>query len=137
MPSASKAFADQRREELFRHVPDSRPSAAEVSPPWLIMRNGELPPMMFQLRMAQGEQLSFAYSDLREVRFRDAGFLQLGVYGMSRLLITIEGRHLRELADALGCGLVRWLQVADERELDRPESSPCIDAISIEAFPNP
>lgn len=133
MSSAAKAFAESRREQLFRTVPSSQPNREiTASKPWHLIRTGEMPPVMFQLRFRSGEVISYAYSDLREIRFRDAGFVQLGIMGMTRVLVTVEGRHLRELSEGLGSGVVRWLAENDDRDLDRPESSPEITEISIE-----
>lgn len=128
----ARAFDDQRREQLFR--PRSQPAnqSTAAGTPWQTVRNGEMPPLMFQLRFRDGRITSFAYSDLREIRYRDAGCLQLGLCGMSRLLVTIEGRHLRELVELLGNGLVYWMQEADERDLETPESSPAITTLTVE-----
>ncbi|WP_417850301.1 hypothetical protein [Thalassoglobus sp.] len=133
MSTASKAFAESRREQLFRTAPSSQPvRSLPDSKPWHQIKSGEMPPLMFQLRFRTGEVISYTYSDLREIRFRDAGFVQLGIMGMSRVQVTIQGRHLRELAESLGNGLIRWIAEIDERDVDRPESSPSITGISIE-----
>ncbi|WP_437207111.1 hypothetical protein [Planctomicrobium sp. SH664] len=133
MKSAARAFADQRREEIFGNRPQSLLQPAAPPPtPWQSIRSGEMPPLMFQLRFRTGETISYAYSDLREIRVRDAGRVQLGIQGLSKLLITIEGRHLRDLGELIGSGLLRWLQETDERTIDIPEESPCITAIMIE-----
>jgi len=132
MSIASKAFAENRREQLFRKAPVQDNVEPTHSKPWLQIRNGEMPPVMFQLRFQNGEVISYAYSDLREIRFRDAGYVQLGIIGMTRMLITIEGRHLRELAEAMGSGLIRWIEESDERDFGRPETSPAITEITIE-----
>jgi hypothetical protein len=133
MSSASRAFETQRRESLFNQPSANDAGAgAGVSPPWQKIRPNEVPPMMFQLRFRSGEMISFAYSDLREIRVRDAGYVQFGVLGMARMLITIEGRHLMELAECLGSGLIRWMQEEDERETERPETNGAITAIQIE-----
>ncbi|QDT57104.1 hypothetical protein Pan44_51700 [Caulifigura coniformis] len=128
----ARAFDDQRREQLFRPRPQPANQSSATGTSWQSVRNGEMPPLMFQLRFRDGRITSFAYSDLREIRFRDAGFIQLGLCGMSQRIITIEGRHLRELVELLGNGLVYWLQEADERDVETPETSPCITALIIE-----
>jgi len=132
MALASRAFADQRREEIFRNRPQPVLQTVATPPPWQSIQSGEMPPLMLQFRLRSGETISYAYHDLREIRVRDAGHIQLGLVGMSKLLITIEGRHLRELAEFIGSGLVRWVQESDERALDVPESSPWITSILIE-----
>ena len=105
MSIASRAFETQRRESIF-NPPTANDAGANVKPPWQKIRPGEIPPMMFQLRFRCGEMLSYAYSDLRQIRFRDAGHVELGVMGMAKLQITIEGRNLGELAECLGSGLI-------------------------------
>jgi hypothetical protein len=132
MALASRAFADQRREEVFQNRPRAVPPVVGAPLPWQSIQSGEMPPLMLQFRLQTGETVSYAYHDIREIRVRDAGSLQLGLVGLSRLLVTIEGRHLRELAELIGSGLVRWVQEADERADDLPEPSPCITSISIE-----
>ena len=131
MTSAAKAFADQRRELLFRQPPSPPKLVPAEILPWQIAKGGELPPVMFQLRYQDGSITSYAYSDLREIRYRDAGHIELGISGLTRMLITIEGRHLRELAEYLGSGMVYWVQEADERDVDIPESKPCITSITV------
>lgn len=128
----AKAFDDRRREELFRPRPQPANQSTAAGASWQTVRNGEMPPLMFQLRFRDGRIRSFAYSDLREIRYRDAGSIQLGLCGMSRLLVTIEGRHLRELVELLGNGLVYWLQEADARDVETPETSPSITAVTVE-----
>jgi hypothetical protein len=133
MSSASRAFETQRRESLFNQ-PSANDAGAGASPSWQKLRPNEVPPMMFQLRFRNGEMHSFAYSDLREIHVRDAGRIELGVLGMAKLRILIDGRNLSELAECLGCGLIRWMQEDDEREIDRPETSGCITSIEIETL---
>ncbi len=135
MALASKAFEENRRQRIYNKEPSPTEPRPESPEAWHRIRNGEMPPLMFQLRFRSGEVLSYAYSDLREIRFRDAGFVQLGLFGMSRVEVTIQGRHLRELSESLGSGLIRWLQEADERDDEIPESQPQISEITIETFP--
>ncbi len=130
--SMARAFDDQRREQLFRPRAQPANQSKADGAPWQTVRNGEMPPLMFQLRFRDGRINGYAYSDLREIRYRDAGYLQLGLCGMSRQLVTIEGRHLRELVELLGNGLVYWLQEADERDVDTPENRPAITALTVE-----
>ena len=132
MTSAAKAFADHRREVLFRQPPAPPKIVPTALLPWQVAKSGELPPVMFQLRFQDGTITSFAYSDLREIRYRDAGHVELGISGLRRMLVTIEGRHLRELAEYLGSGMIYWLQEADVRDADTPESQPSITSITVE-----
>jgi hypothetical protein len=133
MQSAARAFPDNRHELLFRQLSPA-PVAAAIDPPWQIAKGGELPPIMFQLRFQDGRIISFAYGDLREIHYRDAGHLELRIRGMQPISVTIQGRHLRELAEYLGSGMVYWLQEADERDVDTPEAVPCVISISILPF---
>lgn len=133
MSSASRAFETQRRESLFNQ-PSANDPGENIKPPWHKVRQGEIPPMMFQIRFRSGEIVSFAYSDLREIRVRNAGHIELGILGMAKIRIIVEGRNLGELAECLGCGLIRWMQEEDDREIDRPETSGCIATIQIETI---
>lgn len=136
MRRAAKAFAEQTHQTSggvnVRSISGQATDDGDASP-YCRVRNGELPPMMFQIRLADGQSISFAYSDIREIRCRDAGHVQLGIFAMSRVLVTIEGRHLRELSNLLGMAMVRWMEEADKRDMDRPEASPEIVSIRVEA----
>ena len=134
MSSVARAFAEHRREEIIRPRPQAVAVTTAPLLPWQAMRHGEHPPVMFQLRFRNGSFRSFAYGDLREVYFRDAGHLELGVHGMSRRGIVLEGRNLRELAEYLSSGLIYWIEESDERQPDVPETSPWIEQIRIEEF---
>ncbi len=90
--------------------------------------------MMLQLRLANGEMLSYSYSDIRQIRVRDAGYVQLFVAGFTQTVITLEGRLLTGLADDIGSGMIRWIEEAEERDIDKPEASPSIISILIEPF---
>ena len=89
---------------------------------------------MFQLRFRDGRISSFAYSDIREIQSCDAGQITLAIFAMSRMLVTIKGRYLRDLLSLLGSGLVRWIEEGDTRDLDRPEAAPHITSIQIEPY---
>ena len=133
MALVSRAFADQRREEIFRKGPQAVTVAAPApAVPWQSISSGEMPPLMLQFRLRSGETISYSYHDIREIRVRDAGRVQLGLIGMFKLQVTIEGRHLRELGELIASGLVRWMQETDERSDEAPETSPCITSIAIE-----
>lgn len=136
MALVTRAFEDHRRESIFQRASANDANGGDANPPWQKIRAGEMPPLMFQLRLRSGEMIAFAYSDLREVRFRDAGFIQFGVLGMSKMLITVEGRNLLDLYECLGSGLIRWMREVDEREVERPETSGAIASIQIEPIPN-
>ncbi len=134
MTPASRAFADVRREQILRSR-QQMVAAPAASPPWRSIQSGEMPPLMFQLRLLSGELICYPYSDLREVRCKDAGCIQLGLHGIMPLLITFEGRHLRDLAELLSCGLVNWIQEQSDREDHDPETAPRISQIRIEKYP--
>lgn len=134
MSMASRTLDDRRREMIFQRASANDAAGSDANPPWQKIRAGEMPPMMFQLRFRSGEMFAFAYSDLREIHVRDAGRIQFGVLGMSRLVVTVEGRNLWELAECLGSGLIRWMREVDEREVDRPETSGCITELRIEVL---
>lgn len=108
-------------------LPKSDDSAA-----WQILETGASMPMMFQLHLRTGEVVAFPYSDLREVRQRDAGYIQLALLGVAHYRITITGRLLSELASLLVFGRVRSLHVSDPRDVSRPEELPTIESITID-----
>ncbi len=132
MTRPAQAFAENRGGNV-RPIGPVALDDSDVAP-YSRVRSGELPPMMFQLRLCNGQSISFAYSDVREIRSRDSGHLQIALIAMTRTLITIEGRHLRELATLMGTAMVRWIEERDERAKERPEESPEIVAIRIESF---
>ncbi|MEZ6062101.1 MAG: hypothetical protein R3C19_17305 [Planctomycetaceae bacterium] len=134
MKSAARSFNDNRRERLFPTAVRRMESAAESPAPWRKTQNGEIPAAMFQLRFSTGEILAFTYNDVRQVRYRDAGFVQVLLHGMSKQVITFEGRNLRELAELLTLGLIRWVRESDDRDVDHPESGPGVVAISIDPY---
>ena len=100
MANASSAF-DQNRGVKLRSIAPLPARRDDEDLPWLKVRNGELPPMMFQLRFRDGRMVSFAYSDIREIQSRDAGQVTLGIFALTRVLVTIQGRHLRDLMSLL------------------------------------
>ncbi|WP_040352844.1 hypothetical protein [Blastopirellula marina] len=132
MADAARAFDEQRGGNILRGLPGRRESAEQNNVPWRSVREGEMPPMMFQLRLRDGGTISYPYSDVREIRCRDAGCVQVSVLGMAKMIITLEGRRLRELADLLGRAELLWIEEADPRDVGRPESAPEIVSISIE-----
>jgi len=107
-------------------------STSNSKPPWKQIKPNEQPPNMFQVHRNNGNIISYSYCDLRETRLLSAGYLQLLVYGMEKYLITIEGRHLNELATLIGMCRIRSLEELGQRTFVRPETCPAIDKISIE-----
>ncbi|WP_430450705.1 hypothetical protein [Rhodopirellula europaea] len=132
MAQAARAFDDTNRQNVHSIAPQAT-RVDEGDQPWLKVRNGEMPPMMFQLRMRDGQITSFAFSDIRQVHSRDAGHIRLSLLAMGRMVVTIQGRHLRDLASLIGIGMVRWIEESDLRDVDRPETHPEIVSISIES----
>lgn len=131
MRNAARAFDKHRGDTNVRPI-DTVP---DDSRPYANIQGGEMPPMMLQLRLHDGRWISFAYGDVREIICRDAGHLTMSIYASARTLITIEGRHLRELSTLLGMASVRWIQEADPRSPPRDESESEITRVSVELIP--
>ena len=131
MARASSAF-DKNSGANVRSIAPLPDRPDEDNLPWTRVRNGELPPMMFQLRFRDGQIISFAYSDVREIASRDAGQITVSILGMRRVMVTILGRHLRDLMSLMGTALVRWIEEGDLRDVDRCEKLPQITSIKIE-----
>lgn len=110
---------------------------ASPEAPWKRAGPTEAPPIMFQVRFRDGRVISYAYSDLRETRLRDAGYLQLCLLGMEKYCVTIEGRHLTELNKLIGAGKIKSLDELGPRTFDRPESAASIDVITVETLTGP
>ncbi|QDS99244.1 hypothetical protein [Adhaeretor mobilis] len=108
--------------------------ASTTQAPWKRTSPTEPAPLMFQVCFCHGAATSYAYCDLREIRLRDAGFLQLGLLGMEKLLISIVGRNLSELADLIATGKLKSFTELGPRTFDRPETSPSIDKVTIETL---
>ncbi|WP_345326608.1 hypothetical protein [Novipirellula rosea] len=130
MSQASRAFQETHSGPSLRSV--SKVISNTDTSPYASAHPGEMPPMMFQLRLSDGRWMSYSYSDVREIECRDAGQIKLVVFAASQILITIEGRNLRELATLFGMASVRWLQEADPRSVRRPETESDITRIVIE-----
>lgn len=120
-------------ENLRTSCDESRPPEL----PWTRMQAHEVPPMMFQVHFCDGQILSYAYSDLRETRLRDAGYLELRIYGMEKYRLTIEGRNLTELANLIGMGRIKSFVELGPRSFQRREQDPSIDKIIIETLTGP
>ncbi|MEM1186717.1 MAG: hypothetical protein AAGI53_17165 [Planctomycetota bacterium] len=108
--------------------------AAAHGAPWKRVSPTEPAPLMFQVCFCDGCATSYAYCDLREIRFRDAGFLQLGLLGMEKLVISIAGRNLTELAELIAAGKLKSFTELGPRTFDRPETSPSIDKVTVETL---
>lgn len=100
--------------------------------PWKRAKSTDPAPLMFQVHFCDGRLVSYSYCDLREIRLLHAGHLQLCLLGMEKLYITLEGRHLTELADLMGTGLIKSFAELGPRNFERSESSPSIDKITVE-----
>ena len=117
--------------------PGSLPNISSVTSielPWERATPHDPPLMMFQICFSDGRRVSFAYSDLREIRCRDAGHITVGIYGLEKYHLTIEGRNLDELHSLLSMARIKSVIELGSRTFDRPEDSPCIDRIQIEAL---
>lgn len=118
-------------------APRSIQSTVNAKAPWKKAGPGEPPSLMLQFVFEDGRVKSYACSDIREMQKRDAGHIQLSIYGMEKYRITIEGRHLSELFDLLQMGRVKSMTEFGPRTFDHPEESPAIDRITIESLTGP
>lgn len=133
MADVARIFDENNGRNILHRLPQtSTQSLAKNDYPWHAIRDGELPPMMFQLRFRDGHMESYSYNDIREVHCRDAGLVKVFLHSMSKKSITFEGRHLKELANLFCVASLRSIHEADERDIGRPESSPEITRISVE-----
>lgn len=105
--------------------------------PWKRTSHSDGPLIMFQIERANGNILSYAYCDLREIRLLNKGYLQLMIFGMEKMCITLEGRHLGELAELMGSARVKTMTEYGPRTFHEPETSPAIDKITIEELTGP
>lgn len=105
--------------------------------PWMRVNPNESPPIMFHVRFYDGRQVSYAYCDLRELRMRDAGHLQLCLFGMEKIHIEVVGRNLTELAELIAAGKIKSFAELGPRTFERPEASPSIDKITVEVLTGP
>ena len=133
MAEAARAFDESNNRNILHRPPQLVREAGEgYNLPWAKIREGEMPPMMFQLRFNDGRLTSYAYSDIREVHSRDAGHVQLMLFAMKRLVITFEGRNLRDLANLFCNAAVRSVDEANPRDSSRPEGAPEVIRITVE-----
>lgn len=105
--------------------------------PWKRSAPGEPPPLMLQFVFHDGRVVSYACSDIREMQKRDAGHIELSIFGMEKYRVTIQGRNLNDLFDLLQMGRIRSMTEFGPRTFDHPEENPAIDKISIEALTGP
>ena len=133
MTEVAKIFDESNGRSILHRLPQSIDRIAkEPNSPWQAIREGELPPMMFQLRFRDGHMESYAYSDIREAHCRDAGLVQIYLHSMCKKAITFEGRHLKELANLFCIASLRSIHETDERDFDRPENAPEVVRIFVE-----
>ena len=133
MAEVTRAFDENNGQNILHRLPQSLVRVVtEPDAPWQAIRDGELPPMMFQLRFRDGHMESYAYNDIREVHCRDAGLVRVFLYSMTKKAITFEGRHLKELANLFCIASLRSVHEADERDMSRSENSPEITQILVE-----
>lgn len=136
MSNVTDIFDEQTNADVIRRLPQGIPHQDNHRVPWELIRDDALPPMMFQLRFADGRITSFPYSGVCELHCRDAGRLEVFVQGVAKTAIILEGRHLRELAKQFGLAAVLWLRESDGRDLNQPESTPEITRITLEEMPD-
>jgi hypothetical protein len=132
MSNVARAFDEHGSGNVIRSI---SLGPEEVELPWGRLRDDELPPLLFQLRLRDGTTICYPYSDVREVRCLNAGNIQIVVVGLEPLLITVAGRHLYDLADLFSRAAVTWVREADSRDLGKPESMPEIVGISVQTLP--
>ncbi|MEO1525501.1 MAG: hypothetical protein AAFX06_08690 [Planctomycetota bacterium] len=130
MAKASRVFGEMSSSSAIPSLGSSSSDQGDV--PWQAVKEGQFPPMMFQLRFRDGARESFPYGDIRRIRCSDAGMIQLETFSSPRTLITIEGRYLHELGVLLTNALIRWVAENDPRDTDRSESSPTINRIQVQ-----
>ncbi|QDV81350.1 hypothetical protein TBK1r_02650 [Stieleria magnilauensis] len=136
MARAARAFQENQGTTVIRSIDGGLPNTDRGQLPWQSIHEGQMPPMMLQVRLRDGVIESFPYGDLRRIRCRDAGSIHIETFSSPRTIIRIEGRHLRELAALLGNAMIQWIEEFDTRNLDRPEHLPTITRIFIELLPN-
>lgn len=111
-------------------LPPTKANAAEM--PWQKLHPTAAMPLSFEVRVGNGVVETFPYSDFRGTKLLHAGYLIIRVFGMEKYHIIVEGRNLSELAKLLSLGRVQWFGETTVRELNAPESDPCITAIKID-----
>ncbi|QDS92482.1 hypothetical protein FF011L_12250 [Roseimaritima multifibrata] len=132
MGIANKAFQRQQSGRLH-----AVPNLGQEDFPYERIQNGEIPPMMFQLRFSDGRRYSYAYSDVREIYRRDAGHVEIMVLGRTDLLLTFQGRKLDELVNLFGSGKIKWVRERDPRSIAAQDDAIEVDRLTIEVAPPP
>jgi len=134
MVDAARAFDENSNRNILYRTPElvREKSGEDYNLPWSRVRDGEMPPMMFQIRFNDGRTSSYAYGDVREVHCRDAGYVQLYLFSIRKIAITFEGRHLRDFSNLISSALIKSVDEASVRDQGRPESSPEIIRISVD-----
>jgi len=102
-----------------------------IEPPWTRTRQSDPPVIHFVIQFKDGSDVSFAYSDLRKTKMRDAGYIELFLLGAEEEHVLIEGRHLGELIQLIRMGRIATFSELGPRTFNRAESAPSIDAIKI------
>ena len=137
MAEAARAFDENNSRNILHQSPRLVRDAGDgFDLPWVKIREGEMPPMMFQIQFNDGRLSSYAFSDIREVHCADAGKVQLMLFAMQKIVITFEGRNLRDLANLFCNAALRSIRESDPRELERPERAPEVIRVSIEPIEN-
>lgn len=136
MSNVADIFDEQNGASFVRRLQPAARGQGSRQAPWGVTDEGELPPMMFQLWLADGAMVSFPYSAIGELRCRDAGRIEVYLHAIAKTVVTVEGRHLRELAQRLSAASVIWLRESDPRELGVPEHAPEIVKVTIEELPD-
>ena len=127
MPRASRAFESTRGPNHLRAVPN----LGQDDPPYERINNGELPPMMFQVRLSDGQRYSFSYSDIRQIYRRDAGRVQIDLHALARTTVVLSGRNLDEVVNLLSTGVVKWVRERDPRAAATDEDKVEINSIDV------
>ena len=133
MAEVSRAFDENNGGSVLHRLPHPIERHSQgFKTPWTSIRDGEMPPMMFQLLFRDGHVESYSFSDIREVHCRDAGLVKVMLLSLRKLAITFEGRHLHELANLFCVASLRSVREADDRDLNRPENAPEVNRILVE-----
>ncbi|WP_233215517.1 hypothetical protein [Rhodopirellula bahusiensis] len=127
MPNPRQAFDNHRAGPHLRSVPN----LGQDDPPYERTTANELPPMMFQVRLVDGQRFSFCYSDVRQIYRRDAGRVRIDVHALAHTTIVIEGRNLDELVHCLGMPAVKWMRELDPRAPQSKDDQPEITSITV------
>lgn len=127
MPNPRQAFENHGTGPHLRAVPN----LGQDDPPYERTKQGDLPPMMFQVRLADGQRFSFCYSDVRQIYRRDAGCVRIDLHALAHTTIVIEGRHLDEIVHCLGMSVLRWMRERDPRAIGGDDTKVEITSIGV------